>query len=80
MKTLEDYLTLPYAVTVVPDRDEDGTAGYVAEVAELPGCISQGATIEEAVAGVHDAMAGWSSVALEDGVEIPEPPDPSSSY
>jgi predicted RNase H-like HicB family nuclease len=43
----------------------------VAEVEELPGAISQGATPEEAVSSVYDAMAGWISIALEDGKEIP---------
>jgi len=50
----------------------------VAEVEELPGAISQGATPEEAVSSVYDAMAGWISVALDDGREIPEPRDPEA--
>lgn len=75
MKTLDEYLDLPYRITIVHDRDEDGNEGFVAEVEELPGAISQGATPEEAVSGVYDAMAGWISVALEDGREIPEPTD-----
>ena len=78
MRTLEEYLDLPYTIAIVHDRDDDGNAGYVAEVKELPGCVSQGETIEEAAARVRDAMAGWISVALEDGIEIPEPRDPVS--
>ncbi len=78
MRTLDEYLALPYTISIVPDRDDDGNTGYVAEVAELPGCISQGATIEEAAAGVRDAMLGWLSVAIDDGIEIPEPRDPAS--
>jgi predicted RNase H-like HicB family nuclease len=78
MKTLDEYLELPYRITIVHDRDEDGSEGFVAEVEELPGAISQGATPEEAVSRVYDAMAGWISFALEDGVEIPEPRDPDS--
>lgn len=67
------YLELPYAIELVQDRDEDGAYGWVAEVEELPGCISQGATPEEAVSRIKDAMEGWISVALEDGTEIPQP-------
>jgi len=74
-RTLDEYLELPYTISIVHDRDDDGNEGFVAEVGELPGCISQGETIEEAAAGVRDAMAGWLSVALEDGTEIPEPRD-----
>jgi antitoxin HicB len=78
MKTLEEYLELPYRIEIVHDRDEDGNEGFVAEVKELPGAISQGATPEEAVSSVYDAMAGWISVALEDGRDIPEPRDPET--
>jgi len=69
----EDYIELPYHVSLVFDRDEDGNEGWVAEVEELPGCVSQGETPDEAVARVRDAMLGWVSVALADGKPIPEP-------
>jgi antitoxin HicB len=78
MKTVDEYLELPYRITIVHDRDGEGNEGFVAEVEELPGAISQGATPEEAVSRVYDAMAGWISVALEDGREIPEPRDPDA--
>jgi len=69
----EDYLDHPYHISLIFDRDDEGATGWVAEVEELPGCISQGATPGEAVENVHDAMLGWISVALEDGKTIPEP-------
>jgi len=72
-RTLEEYLELPYHISLVHSRDDDGHDGWVADIPELPGCISQGETPDEAVASVRDAMAGWISVALEDGREIPEP-------
>lgn len=73
MSKVEDYLALPYAIELIYDADEAGHRAWVAEVEELPGCISQGATPEEAVANVRNAMLGWISVALEDGRGIPEP-------
>jgi len=69
----EDYLALPYAIELVQDVDDDGHRGWVAEIEELPGCLSQGSTAEEAIANVRDAMLGWISVALEDGRTIPQP-------
>ena len=78
MKTVEYYLSLPYRIVLTHDRDEDGNEGFVASVEELPGCLSQGASPEEAVHGIYDAMAGWISVAMEDGLDIPEPPDEGS--
>jgi antitoxin HicB len=73
MRTLEEYLDLPYAIVVVHDVDEDGNGGWVAEVEELPGCVSQGRTPEEALERVREAMRDWIAVALEDSVPIPEP-------
>jgi len=32
--------------------------GYVVEVPELPGCFSQGKTLEEATANIKDAIQG----------------------
>lgn len=69
----DDYLELPYHVRLVHDRDEEGAEGWVADVEELPGCMSQGATPNEAVDNVRDAMHGWIAAALEDGNEIPPP-------
>lgn len=78
MRTLEEYLDLPYTIEIVHDHDDDGNEGFVAEVRELPGCISQGETIEEAAVRVADAMTSWISIAIEDGIAIPEPRDPAS--
>jgi len=66
----ERYLERPYTRMLVPDP-EDG--GFVAEVLELPGCLSQGDTPEEAYANLEEAMAGWIAVSLEAGHTIPEP-------
>ena len=72
-RRIEEYLELPYTLVIVHDVDEAGNAGWVAEVEELPGCVSQGASPLEAVERVREAMRDWIAVALEDGVEIPEP-------
>lgn len=37
MKTLEEYLKLPYRLEIVPDTEE---SCYAASYPELPGCIS----------------------------------------
>ena len=38
-------------------RDEDGWT--VAEVPELPGCLSQGKTGAEALANIREAVTAW---------------------
>ncbi len=45
---------------VVIEKDETGY--YVAEVPALPGCVSQGKTIQEARANIREAIAGWVAV------------------
>ena len=37
--------------------------GYWAEVPALPGCITEGETIEEVIINLKDAMVGWLEVA-----------------
>ena len=67
---LEDYLKLPYKFELVPDPID---GGYVISYPELVGCLSQGDTIEEALAMGEDAKKAWISTALEIGKEIPLP-------
>lgn len=70
MKTLNDYIAMPYRMEIVEDPDE---GGYVASYPDLPGCITCGETIEKAVENAKDAKKAWLEAALEDGVEIYEP-------
>ena len=41
--------------------------GYVAEVPELPGCLSQGKTIEEATDNIREAISGFLAVLDRSG-------------
>ncbi len=66
----EAYLSAPYVRMLVPDAEE---GGFVAEVLELPGCISQGETAEEAYENLQDAMSGWIAASLDHKKPIPEP-------
>ncbi len=68
-KDLKYYLELPYRIVLYPAKE----GGYVVEIPELPGCLSQGETVDEAYAMIQDAKASWLESALEDGIEIPEP-------
>ena len=37
--------------------------GYWAEVPSLPGCVTQGETLEEVRVMLQDAVAGWLAIA-----------------
>lgn len=69
-KSLDNYLELPYKVSIVPDL-EDG--GYIAEYSELPGCITCADTMDEVIKLAEDAKKSWITVAYENGDEIPLP-------
>jgi len=51
--------------------DED--AAYIAEVPELSGCASDGATRQEALANVETVIREWIETAQALGRAIPEP-------
>jgi predicted RNase H-like HicB family nuclease len=47
--------------------------GYVVDVPELVGCMSQGKTMDEALTNTKDAIKGWLHVEEKHGrAEIPE--------
>jgi predicted RNase H-like HicB family nuclease len=51
------------------DEDE----AYIAEVPELPGCMADGVTYEEAVKNIQVIIAQWIETAKTSGREIPTP-------
>lgn len=51
----------------------DGSGGYVVEFPDLPGCVTGGNSIKEAMEMAIDAASGWILGEIEDGVPIPEP-------
>jgi antitoxin HicB len=63
---------LEYSVLVEPLSPEDG-GGFLATVPDLPGCMSDGETPEEAITHVQEAIAAWLEAARDLGHEIPKP-------
>ncbi|HLF07733.1 MAG TPA: type II toxin-antitoxin system HicB family antitoxin [Dehalococcoidia bacterium] len=57
-----------YSVIIHPDE----TGGYWAEVPALPGCGSQGETIDETLENMKGAIADYLAVLREDGCPIPQ--------
>ena len=68
---VQEYLDQPYHKHMY--RDPDGY--YVAEVVELPGCMSDGDTEAEALANLTEAMTAWLEVMLLTGQLVPAPLD-----
>ena len=49
-------------------RPEPDAGGYSASIPALPGCHTQGETLDEVRANLREAAEGWLAVAHEDGL------------
>ena len=61
--------TRRYTVLLTPDPDE---GGYTVTVPALPGCITEGDTLEEALANAREAIKCHLEGLAVDGLSIPE--------
>ena len=62
-----------YTFEVVSDVTTDGEPIFVASNPELPGCMAQGATEEEAIENLTEARIDYIASLLDDGLDVPEP-------
>ena len=46
---------------------------YLAEVPELPGCMSDGKTLKEVTENIEVIIREWIESSIEDGEVLPEP-------
>jgi predicted RNase H-like HicB family nuclease len=69
LATLAEYLNLNYPIIFYPENE----GGYTAIIQDLPGCISEGDSLEEAMENILDAKKSWLETAYEYGDEIPFP-------
>lgn len=63
----------PYHILIAREEIEEGKYVFVLSYVELPGCIAQGDTLEEAVAELEEVTYEYILGYLEDGVEVPAP-------
>ena len=63
-------MTYKYEINMYwSDQDE----AFIVSAPELPGCITDGATYEDAARAIEEVMGLWIDTAKELGWEIPEP-------
>ena len=65
---MEDYIK--YEMIIYWSKEDDA---FIVEVPELPGCIADGKTYEEAIKNTLIVIREWVETAKELGREIPEP-------
>jgi antitoxin HicB len=51
---LDYYLSLKYPISIYPEDE-----GYTVMIPDLPGCISQGESSEEAISSINEARELW---------------------
>ena len=56
--------------TIILDPDPEG--GYTVTVPVLPGCVTQGETLEEAIVMAKDAVQLYIESLIADGEPVPE--------
>ena len=65
-----DAMMSKYEMVIYWSQADDA---FIVEVPELPGCMADGATYQEAVANAEQVIKEWIDTAKEDGHAIPEP-------
>ena len=68
-----------YAINVTP-LDEDDGGGYLVTFPDLPGCMADGETVDEALVEAKDAFKAWADAELQDKGELPKPKRYSGQY
>jgi predicted RNase H-like HicB family nuclease len=74
MATIEEFLRANYPhLTLSFEYEEDGANGdgWFVRVNELNGCMSQGATLNEALSMIGEAIELWIETAYEDSKPVP---------
>jgi predicted RNase H-like HicB family nuclease len=61
--------TFEFTVEVEPDECD---GGFIAECVQLPGCMAQGETEEEALTNIVDAITAVLEVKMQDQLKSPE--------
>lgn len=61
-----------YGHIIAPLLKDDG-GGYMITFPDLPGCMSDGETLEQALVNGKDAFNGWIAAQVDMGRQIPVP-------
>lgn len=67
-----NYRFQDYAFKITPLSEEDG-GGFLITFPDLPGCMSDGESVEEAIVNGQDAFEQWVAVQREEKREMPVP-------
>ena len=63
-------MTPKYELTIYRSNEDES---FIAEVPELPGCMADGKSYQEAVQNAETIISEWIETAVESGRTIPKP-------
>jgi predicted HicB family RNase H-like nuclease len=67
---INKYMSLPYTMKIVPDKEE---GGYTISFPELPGCATCVESLDDIKQMAEEVKREWLRTAIEDGWEIKSP-------
>ena len=68
-----------YPINIAPIPEDEG-GGYMVTIPDLPGCIADAETIDDAVAEARDAFNAWAMAEREDKGDLPAPKTYSGQF
>ncbi len=68
-----------YSINVSPIPADEG-GGYMVSFPDLPGCIADGNTVDEALVEAHDAFNAWVMAEQADKGKLPAPKTYSGQF
>ena len=68
-----------YPINIAPIPDSEG-GGYMISFPDLPGCIADGDSMDEAIAEARDAFDAWVMAEQEDKGQLPTPKSYSGQF
>lgn len=72
LNDIEFYMKLDYEIRLRKLTGDEG-GGWFAQIPLLPGCMSDGETVDECLVNLEDAKRGWIEACIELGRVVPEP-------
>jgi antitoxin HicB len=76
---IDPKLVRSYSFSIRPLGEDDG-GGFLIEYPDLPGCISDGATPEEAIQNGTDAVKAYLLSCVQHGDPLPKPGSASGQW
>lgn len=62
-------MTIAYPAKITYDKED---RSYLVEFPDLEGCLTEGATLEEALANAREALSGYLASIFDRGFKVPE--------